>query len=155
MHASFYIGAADRQRAAERLKASGGTHLLPLVDAAEHGVTTVFVVGRERFPVRRIHREHGMVVIIGDDLHTAQGPSGYHLRTLTKLAGKANAWAVMSGAPVPAVYAAAAVMATTGAIVLLVETQIREELSWTEYLRCRGRPTAAKLLVSPSAKKAA
>ena len=41
-----------------------------------------------------------MVVIAGDDLLTARGPAGFHLGTLRKLAGKANAWAVLSGAPV-------------------------------------------------------
>jgi hypothetical protein len=152
---TFRVNAEGRRQATERLKTTGGEHLLPLLKAADVGVTTVFVVGKERFPARRVHKGQGLIAVIGDDLGIAQGPTGFHLGSLRKLASKADAWTVMSGAAVAAVYATAADKAMTGAIVLLIETQVQEERSWTDYLTRHGRRTATKLLVSPTAKRAA
>jgi hypothetical protein len=140
----------NRAEAMARLRQTHGEHLVPLIEVAWKGVTTVFVSGRDRFPVHRMHRGRGMIVIVDDNFLTARGPSGFHLGTLRKLARKANSWSVVVGGPFAAVYEAFAEMASAGEVVLAVETQLEEKRSWIEYLRRHGRRRAGRTPVTPN-----
>ena len=89
------------------------------------------------------------LAIIGDDLATAEGPAGFHLKSLRKLFARADAIYIMVGVPVQSLYAAAADSAKAGLRVIIIETQTTEEVSWAEYAR-RHAPKAAKLLATPN-----
>lgn len=143
------ITAAARQRMLDRLAATGGAHLAPIVETLAEGVAVLFLpASKLRFdmPKRR-----SWIALIGDDLFFAEGPAGFHLRSLRKLLGQAHFVSVMSGAPVAKAYQGAADIAGSGLNVVLIETQPAEERSWLEFVY-RHAPKAAKQIVSPNAK---
>lgn len=140
-----------------KAKAAGKHHIAALYEGLAMGVE-LMLVPRDKAPliIPERPRNRGLVIVLGDDFVTAEGPAAFHLRTLRQLAARANAWAVMSGAPLVPVYEAATVVARTGpgAMALIVETQESEERTWVQYLMRHGRKNAAKLLVSPNVKAA-
>jgi hypothetical protein len=150
---TFCLDAANRQRTIAQLKARGMDHIAVLFEALDHGAAFMQVPRNKEPIVLPKRRRSGFVIVLGDDYLTAEGPAAFHLATLRRVVRKADAWAVMSGAPVTSVYADAAAKAKRGALVILVETRVEEERSWTDYLHRHGRPNAAKLLVTPNARK--
>jgi hypothetical protein len=143
-----------RERAIEDMKAHGMGHLAALYEGLGNG-TDVILVPRNKAPLIVALRptRQGLIVAITDD--TAEGPSGYDLPSLRTLAGQAGAWTVVAGAPVIAVYEAAAAAAATGEKVIIVETLPPGELPWTRFLKQHTRETAVWLRGSPSAGKPA
>ena len=135
----------------DRLLVTGGTHLVPIVEAVSVEGALVIIAGKQRFdaPKRGI-----WIALICDDLHFAGGPAAFHLKSRRKLLERATAIFIISGPAVPEAYAAAADIAAAGANVLIVETQEGEETSWMDFVR-RHAPRAAISLVNPAGRKSA
>lgn len=146
-----HITASQRQVLMERMKAAGQKHVVPLIEALASGAALCTMTTARPFPSVRKLRGRGAVVVVGDDVTIARGPSAFHLSSLRKIAKHASAWAVVSASPPVELYAASAALAKAGAITLLIETQPEHEVTWTEWLTKHGRRSAGKLLVTPNA----
>lgn len=147
-----FITAAHRRRLQAMLTAIGGTHLLPLVDLLEFGVAMlVLPAGKFRYDAPK---QCNWIAIIGDDLLVSEGPSAFHIRSMRALLAKASAVFIMCGRPVHEAYAAAADICEAGACVVVIETQISEELSWVKFVQ-RHAPKAALTIPKPPRRKAA
>jgi hypothetical protein len=147
------LDAAARERLAQQIKQRGETQLLPLVEMLARGAALTTVGPGTQFPSWRKLGRRGAVVIVTDDTQLVpEGPEAFHLKSLRKLVTRAAAWAVLAGKPPADLYRAAATMATSGRLVILVDTQPDMEQLWTDWLKEHARRTASKLLVTPNAK---
>src|SRR5688500_12914617 len=104
------LRAAELQRLAERARGEAA-HLRPLVEAVSRGVPFIMVPRGCPFLVPRRMVDGPAVALFGDDLEDAKGPEAFHLPGLRKLLRAASGVAVMSGAPVPTIYATAPMIA--------------------------------------------
>lgn len=118
--------------------------LKPIVRAIrDHGVRMMFVpqeAGPFRLPKGG---DRAAITIIGDDMHQAHGPNGFHLPSVRRAIRSANWFAVVSSAPPQKVYeAAAALCATTRGNVFMVETRLEQEIQWVQLIQklAPGRP---------------
>lgn len=117
-------------RAIER----GPEHLRPIMEAArDHGVGICVVPqGAERF---NPPRKRPNIVIVGDDMHEAKGPDAFHRKSLVRFIKRASGAVIVSCAPLPAAYAAAA---TNAALhrqdILIVETRLQFEPAWKTFV---------------------
>jgi hypothetical protein len=94
------------------------------------------------------------VVIVGDDTERALGPAGFDAAATRRLFREAAYVAVMSGASVAEVYAAACRHAVDErCLVALVETRVKQEIAWASLVR-EANPLAALLIASPEAGRA-
>ncbi len=94
------------------------------------------------------------LVLLGDDTDRALGPAGFHAASTRRLFHKAAYVAVMSGAPVAEVYAAACRHAVEErCLVVLVETRVEQKIAWVNLVR-ETNPLAALLITSPQAGRA-
>jgi hypothetical protein len=143
-----------REAMLKRVMASGrAQHLAPIVEALKSGIWWVIIIGdKAAITIPKRLRGRPFLATIGDDYLKPEGPSAFHLRSLRKVLGRAHSVYVMSGAPNPKAYEAAADGAVAGLNTVIVETRIEEELSWLDYVR-RHAPKAAKIWVTPSAKE--
>jgi hypothetical protein len=123
----------------------GPEHLRPLMQAArDHGVGICVVPqGGERF---NPPRKRPNVVIVGDDMHEAKGPNAFHRNSLVRFIKRASGAVIVSCAPLPAAYAAAA---TNAAMfrqdILIVETRLQFEPAWKTFIEIH-HPGIAMLL---------
>lgn len=123
----------------------GPEHLRPVMQAArDHGVGICVVSqGAERFnpPHKRPN-----IVIIGDDLHEAKGPDAFHRKSVVRFIKRASGAVIVSCAPLPAAYAAAA---TNAALfrqdILIIETRLQFEPAWKTFVETH-HPGIALLL---------
>jgi hypothetical protein len=145
------ISASQRQAMMDRMNAAGQKHAVPLIEAMASGVALCTMTSSHPFPSVRKLGGRGAIVVVGNDLTTANGPSAFHLSSLRKIAKHVSAWAVVSASPPVELYAASAALAKVGAITLLVETQPEYEVAWTEWLTKHGRKSAGKMLITPNA----
>jgi len=124
-------------------------HLVPMLKAVrDHGMT--FVIAAQSRRGFEMPATGPAVVIIGDDLARSLGPPGFHLKSVRRLLGRAAAVAIMSGAPVEAMYGRMTREAVTrGAIVVLIETTQAHEEEWDTYAR-EVNSAAEMYLASPS-----
>ena len=148
-----FLTAAGGRHLLDKLSKRGETHLVPIVELLAKGVAITFVaqrwaVGKMRFPAPP--KQRVWIVHVGDDLFTAEGPAGFHLRSLRKLLERAHAVYVLVGAAVPEIYKAAADVADSGLNVIIIETQTSEEAVWSDFV-CRHADRAVKTLVTPNA----
>ena len=133
------------------LKIAGAGHLVPLVRALEKGVDWIQLLpDKTGFTIPR-RRRTAWLAVIGDDLTIAEGPTGFHLRSLRELMGRARAVFIMAGAPVQTAYAAAADLAEAGLNTVIIETQTSEEESWGGYVKRHAPKRAMKTLITPNA----
>lgn len=135
-----------RERLDDRI-ANGPPHLRPILLAVrDHGVGLAVVPQcRDTFelPTARPH-----VVIIGDDLHEALGPTAFDRLSLKRVVRRAGAAIVVSSSPEFLPYATAAGIALLGRDVVLVETLPAFELEWIHYIE-RYRPGILRLISTP------
>ena len=148
-----FLTAAGGEHLLDKVSKRGETHLVPIVELLAKGVAITFVaqrwaVGKMRFPAPP--KQRVWIVHVGDDLFTAEGPAGFHLRSLRKLLERAHAVYVLVGAAVPEIYKAAADVADSGLNVIIIETQTSEEAVWSDFV-CRHADRAVKTLVTPNA----
>jgi hypothetical protein len=112
----------------------GPEHLRPVMQAArDHGVGICVVPqGIERFD---LPRKLPNIVIIGDDLHEAKGPDAFHRKSVVRFIKRASGAVIVSCAPLPAAYAAAA---TNAALfrqdILIIETRLQFEPAWKTFI---------------------
>jgi hypothetical protein len=146
-----HITASQRRAMIDRMKTMRQEHIVPLLEALSSGVALCTMTTAQPFPSIRKLGGRGAVVVVGDDVTIARGPSAFHLSSLRKIVKHASAWAVVSaGAPVE-LYAASAALAKSGLIVVLIETQPAHETTWVDWMAKHGRKTAGKMLVTPNA----
>lgn len=123
----------------------GPEHLRPIMQAArDHGVGICVVPqGGERF---NPPRKRPNVVIVGDDMAEAKGPTAFHRKSLVRFIKRASGAVIVSCAPLPAAYAAAA---TNAALfrqdILIVETRLQFEPAWKTFVESH-HPGIAMLL---------
>lgn len=124
----------------------GPEHLRSIMEAArDHGVGICIVShqGAERF---NPPRKRPNIVIVGDDLLEAKGPDGFHRKSLVRFIKRASGAVIVSCAPLPAAYRAAA---TNAALfrqdILIVETRLRFEPAWKTFIELH-HPGIALLL---------
>jgi hypothetical protein len=123
----------------------GPEHFRPIMEAArDHGVGVCVVPqGAERF---NPPRKRPNIVIIGDDMHEARGPDAFHRKSLVRFIKRARGAVIVSSAPLPPAYAAAA---TNAALfrqnILIVETRLRFEPAWKTFVETH-HPGIALLL---------
>jgi len=126
-------------------------HLRPILAAIrDHGaIFGVIPQSRKAFKVPA-HTGRPVIVIIGDDLHEALGPQGFHTKSLRRaISGACGLVIVSSGAEVAPYAGAAALAALTGGKTAIVETQPEWELAWLEFAR-RHAPDAPVLISTPN-----
>src|SRR5690606_5308959 len=87
--------------------AHGPEHLRPLAMAVRNSGVGLCVApqGAERFAPPR---KRPNIVIIGDDMHEAKGPGAFHQQSLVRFIRRASGAVIVSCAPPPAAYLAAA-----------------------------------------------
>ena len=123
----------------------GPEHLRSIMEAArDHGVGVCVVPqGAERF---NPPRKRPNIVIVGDDMHEAKGPGAFHRKSLVRFIKRASGAVIVSCAPLPAAYAAAA---TNAAMfrqdILIIETRLRLEPAWKTFVETH-HPGIALLL---------
>ena len=123
----------------------GPEHLRPIMEAArDHGVGVCVVPqGADRF---NPPRKRPNVVIVGDDMREAKGPSAFHRKSLVRFVKRASGAVVVSCAPLTAAYAAAA---TNAALfrqdIVIVETRLEFEPAWKTFIETH-HPGIALLL---------
>jgi hypothetical protein len=88
--------------------------------------------GAERF---NPPRKRPNIVIVGDDMHEAKGPAAFHRKSLVRFIKRASGAVIVSCAPLPAAYEAAA---TNAALfrqdILIVETRLQFEPAWKTFV---------------------
>jgi hypothetical protein len=112
-------------------------HLKPVLETVrDHGVGMLFVSqGIHAFRIPGPPRKPA-IVIFGDDLEQSAGPDGFHLPSVRRAIRACSAFAVISAAPEPAVYAAMAATVTLNrSNVLIVETRLEHEFLWVSLIR--------------------
>jgi len=111
-------------------------HLFPLMVAVrDHRVGMLAVSqGQQAFPFPPDKRRKA-VVLIGDDMETSVGPDGFHAPSIRRLIRACGAFAVVSSAPNPVVYAAVATAAIAGRHALIVETRLAHEFQWVSLIQ--------------------
>lgn len=119
-------------------------HLLPILEAVrDHNVGLLFVgQSREAFRLP-VDRKRSAITIIGDDMHEALGPAGFHMPSVRRIIRASQIFAVVSCAALEPVYDAIAFAASTARRnALLIETQPEFEVHWVGLIRklAPGRP---------------
>lgn len=122
---AVFVTSEERLHLLGAFAGSGRPHLAPIAELLGKGVALTIVpqrrmFGRIRFPAPL--RRGNWLAIVGDDLVFAEGPAGFHLRSLRRLLCRAHFVAVMAGAPVATAYRGAADIAGAGLNVVLIET---------------------------------
>lgn len=113
----------------------GGEHLRPIMEAVRDGGAGMLFVGQSA-DVFRIPPKRPAIVILGDDFDRAVGPEGFHLPSIRRAIRACSAFAVVSSAPPPIVYATvAATAAVMRQNVMLVETRPEQEIAWTALIQ--------------------
>lgn len=109
-------------------------HLRPIMLAVrDHGVSLCLVPqGKEWFSPP----DHcPAIVLVGDDLHQAMGPKGFHRRSLVRFAKRCSGAVIVACAPLVTAYASAAASAAgLRQDVILIETRPEFEADWKAAL---------------------
>jgi hypothetical protein len=108
-------------------------HLRPLMIAVrDYGIELCVVPqGKEPFdpPGNR-----PTVLIVGDDMFEAKGPTAFHRPSLVRFVKRCRAAVIVAAEPVVPACAAAATMAAIGLSAIIVETQPEHEADWKAAL---------------------
>jgi hypothetical protein len=92
----------------------------------------------------------GSILFIADAIGAAEGPGGFHLRSLRKALTSTHVAYIMTGQPSPKAHKTAADLAEAGLCVVVIETQPSEERPWLDFVS-RHAPDAVTEVVSPTA----
>lgn len=92
-----------------------------------------------------------LISIIGDDLHAAKGPAGFHRKSIRRLIAASSFISIVAAEPLTLAYATPA-LATVGLRVnsLIIETQPEFELEWHALAKAEA-PDAQLIIVSVEA----
>ena len=112
-------------------------HLRPIIEAVrDHRVGMCIVEqSAEPFCMPR-DPSRSAIVLIGDDFDRAVGPGGFHLPSVRRAIRSCHAFAIVSSAPLVAVYKSVALTAAlTRRNVMLVETRPEQEIPWLSVVQ--------------------
>lgn len=88
------------------------------------------------------------ITVIGDDLHEALGPSGFHRRSVRKVIAASRVVAVVACEPMLLAYAAAATAAAGfGLNGTVIETRPEQEMQWIALVKAEN-PSAQLIICS-------
>ncbi|BBC00109.1 hypothetical protein [Bradyrhizobium elkanii] len=145
----------DRLTNAVNMSTGEAAHFRPLwLAVRDAGVAMMFVPqGNDDFSD---HEDRTTIFLIGDDLHTAKGPYGFHRKSLRAAFRKCVAAVIVACEPLPDAYAAAAAVAAGGRVLLqgdqqvngsvaIVETQPYREREWKAFIE-KTNPRISVLL---------
>lgn len=112
--------------------ASAAPHLKPIVAAVRDLHCGMFFVSQSNQPFRLPNDPtRPAIAIIGDDMHCAVGPTGFHMPSVRRIIRASSGFAIISCAPLPHIYETmAASAALTRRNVLLIETRPEQEILW-------------------------
>lgn len=132
MHVSFTGAGRD---ALDHALSRAAPHWRPLLKVVRDEGCGLLMVGqgRERFDVPQ---DRPSVLVIGDDLAAALGPSAFHERSLRRYLPRCRAGIVVACEPLPALYWEVCNWARTKREdVVIVETRLEREAEWLDLLR--------------------
>ncbi|MGL4961005.1 MAG: hypothetical protein ACRC67_07215 [Inquilinus sp.] len=129
----------DRTRIEQAMAHPGAEHLRPIFAAVRDLGVGLLLVRQvkppEMPPVFELLTDRPSIVLIGDDLHEAFGPAGFHDASLQALVRSARAATIISSGTVTPAYSAMALAPLlTGGNAIVVETQLPQEHAWVEKL---------------------
>lgn len=127
---------ASRANLTEALE-TAAAHLRPVIQAVRDDRIGMLFIGQSADPFRLPRDpQRSAIIIIGDDMHRAVGPEGFHLPSVRRIIRACSAFAVVSSAAPPDVYEA---MASTAAVTrcntLLIETRPECEIQWLSLIQ--------------------
>lgn len=122
-------------------------HMRPILLAVrDHGIAWATIpqhAGRFEIPTGK-----SFVAILGDDLHVAMGPDGFHRESVRAVLARSSFVSIVAAEPLPLAYAAPASAAVglrlNGTI---IETRPEFELRWLDIVKAEA-PRAQIILVS-------
>ena len=121
-------------------------HLKPIMLAMrDFGCAWVTVpqkVGRFDLPKGR-----ATIAVIGDDLHVAMGPAGFHRKSVRRLIAGSRMVSVVAAEPKVLAYAAPASLGCLGLNATIIETRPEFEMQWIGLVRTEN-PNAQLIVVS-------
>ena len=89
-----------------------------------------------------------LISIIGDDLHVAMGPAGFHRKSVRRLIAASRFVSVVAGEPQVLAYAAPALAAVAmGVNGTIIETRPEFEMQWIGLVQAEA-PNAQLIIVS-------
>ena len=125
-----------------------GRHLAPLYAAARDHGCIFGIVPQGAGPFNPPPADRPAIIVIGDDLDRALGPSAFDERSLRRLLRGVRLAAVVACEPLPEIYAEAARHAVLlRKSVVIVETRPEHEITWFSLIKSIA-PDAAFLLGS-------
>lgn len=113
---------------------NGPEHWRPLMVAVRDAGVSLCVVsqGGEAF---RPPSDRPALVLMGDDMHTSQGPDAFHKSSLVRFVRRCSSAVIVASAPLVVAYAAAAAVAAgLRQNVIIVETRPEHEADWKAAL---------------------
>jgi hypothetical protein len=135
---------------------NGPEHLRPILLAVREKEGAFAFIPQGHWPFALPRDRKPVICIVGDDLHEAFGPAGFHRRSLRRVLAGSVALAIVSSGPDPMPYALTATSATElcplglGWNAVLIETRPEREGEWLafakkyrpdlEVFRCRPYP---------------
>ena len=126
--------------------ATAPAHLKPIMLAVrDFGCAWVTVpqkVGRFDVP-----KGYPTVAVIGDDLHVAMGPAGFHRKSIRRLIASSRMVSIVAAEPQVLAYAAAASTACLGLNAVVIETRPEFEMHWLDLVKAEN-PNAQLIIVS-------
>ena len=135
MSAAAFSASGVRDQLTAAIASGRAPHLRPIFEACrDYGIAWATVpqkAGKFTIPTGR-----PAIVILGDDMHEALGPGGFHARSLRRFVATCEAAVIVSCAPDVRLYEAAAsmpVVARRNAV--LIETRIEREAEWLGFLQ--------------------
>jgi hypothetical protein len=110
------------------------THWQPLVLAIANGAELLSILqGSGRFDMPT---GWPTIVLVGDDLHDAQGPDAFHAESLRRAIKASHRGVIVSSGPEKAAYAAAGMTALLlRKNTILIETRPEQEISWIQFVQ--------------------
>ena len=112
-------------------------HLKPIMLAVRNfGCACVTVpqkIGRFDLPKGR-----ATIAVIGDDLHVAMGPAGFHRKSIRRLIAASKMVSVVAAEPKVLAYAAPAGIACLGLNATVIKTRPEFEMQWIGLVRAEN-----------------
>ena len=126
-------------------------YFIPVYRAVrDHGVVLVELGRGKKFPSRPKNlRKRPLLLFIGDDLATAEGPEAFHTQSLRKVFGLADLVVIHASCPQEKHYQTFATNAAAGSNVVVVETQPDRLDEWCAFHKRHASKNALFLIIPP------
>ena len=122
-------------------------HMRPILLATrDHGCAWAVIQQRAgRFD---IPKGKPVIAIIGDDMHAALGPGGFHRKSVRRLLQASRIISIVASEAIPLAYAAAAAAAMGLRLnATIIETRPDQEMQWLALVRAEN-PSAQLIICS-------